>query len=40
MDKAERIWLENKDKEPKDRLFMRAIADECELLKTTVKEII
>ena len=38
MDKAERIWLENKDKEPKDRLSMRTTADECELLKTTVKE--
>ena len=38
MDKAQKLWEENKNKEAKDRLSMRAIAIECELPKTTVIE--
>ena len=38
MDKAQRLWDENKNKEAKDRLSMRAIAFLCELPKTTVIE--
>ena len=38
MDKAQKLWDENKNKEAKDRLSMRAIAIICELPKTTVIE--
>ena len=40
MDKAERLWDENKNKDPNNRLSMGEIADGCELSKTSHREII
>ena len=38
MDRAEKLWEENKEKDAKDRLPMRAIPEMCEVPKTTVIE--
>ena len=38
MDRAEELWQQNKDNNPKDRLSMRTIAEMCSLSKTTVIE--
>ena len=38
MEEAKQLWEANKDKPPKERLSMRAIASQLKLLKTTVIE--
>ena len=38
MEEAKQLWEANKDKPPKERLSMRAIASQLKLPKTTVIE--